>query len=153
GFHDLLKRDFDLGIAARRCQVDHLHNPCNMRLNQRPRTLTQHDNRDLATRKVLLILHVLIGGKKQFEVVGLGDLQKISVLVPTLLSRSANYMSLQVRTNWYRRSLIKENSHLDTSERWRLLKTSRCERDHSLHLLTIESVKPLYDVIEACTSF
>lgn len=57
----------DLGIAARRGGVHRCRNSFDVQSHNRPLRSAQHHNGYAAATKVLLIAHVLVGGKKHVE--------------------------------------------------------------------------------------
>jgi hypothetical protein len=79
---DLLVRDVHLGVAAGRGGVHGGGNDVEVQSNTRPLRSVQHHKGYSATREVLLIAHILVGGKKRVETGPLRRSQQVAVGQP-----------------------------------------------------------------------
>jgi hypothetical protein len=57
----------NFGIAAGRGRIYHRRNSCDVQSNYRPLRSAQHHNGYSAARKILLVLDILVSGKKNVE--------------------------------------------------------------------------------------
>jgi hypothetical protein len=104
-----LRWQVDFCVAARHGSIDRFHDQPNMRPHTWPLLPAENHDGDFAPRKVLLISHVLIGSEQHVETIRFGGHKQFPILepVPSLLRRSADFMSFEIGANRYRRRLIK----------------------------------------------
>src|SRR5580658_8340487 len=73
-------RDVHLCKAAGSCGVHRRDDLRDMWFDEGPSSLTQHNNRNLAAREILLIPEILVCGNEHFEPGGLGLFEQLAVL-------------------------------------------------------------------------
>jgi len=110
-------RNLNLNIAARRGRIYSCHNLHGMQSNEWPLRSTQHHKRDSAPTEILLVLNVLVSGKKHVEPGPLRFGQQVAVgkRVPPPLFRPGDGVSQKEPGNTPRCSMIKKNEHQRTS--------------------------------------
>ena len=95
-------------------QVDLCYYLCRVSFNTRPARCHQHNNRQGATRNVLLIAQILIGGDEHLVTGEFDFAQKLTIvqLAPTQFVDGGDLVPSEQGSKWHWRALIEQDPHL-----------------------------------------
>jgi len=120
----------------------------------RPLLVSKNHYSNLASRKILLITQVLIGGQQDFESGRFGSCQQLAVpqRAPALLRSGSDLVLLEIDAYGNRRGLIEKYSNLGRMF-WQSIKTPNGEFNNGFDLFAIKPIKPLQDVVNVRAGF